>query len=240
MLLAQVGCTWAHIARQDGMQDDIRLRDQLDCHLWQWTPSRERADPVADQAVLGLQQIEQYFSRMEAREQQHEQQRLQNEDKKAVAAQDAAEYEERRQAEEHAREAERQARSDERAVLRAEQAARAKEEARNPDQKAKEIAAAAYRAAQRGHVLSLHPNVLPAQPQPNDPESAVMYARALQALFQEQSAASPHLHPDLIEQAIDVALQEQIFAQGANSTNSKVLPQEVRRLAALCKKLDYY
>jgi NADH dehydrogenase/NADH:ubiquinone oxidoreductase subunit G len=247
----QVGQAWASIARlkQQGLEDDSRLRDELDNDLWSWSPQQERTKPVATTIADGLCLIEEYHTRMEKKRHLQEQQQLEHERKKLLSSQQVAQVVADRKkeaklrgAEEkvlHARlraaqRAKKEALAAEKALAahQAEQQARqlaAEQEkyAHNPDFFAKKAAIAAYRAIKNAHEFTIQIGSMPLLPGNNDAEAAVTYTKTLLAFFEQQSAANPHLDPDLIEQAIGDALMTQCMVSSGRASNFEISPAEV-------------
>lgn len=229
-----MGRACATIARlaQKGLKDDIGLRMSLENQLWEWSPKQGSSVQIDEAAADGLQQIREYRARMEAKEQQREQQRLADERKKVLATARAAELAAKLAVQKQAKETEQKVLSEKREVARAKEAAlaeaKAEEHARNPDLKAKKAAVAAYRAVVRPHVLTIPLSSLPPLPQLKDPDTAVAFARALQALFEKEVSKAPNIHVDLVEQAITAALYQQCLVASSRGSSLKISPDEVK------------
>lgn len=76
-------------------------------------------------------------------------------------------------------------------------------------------------------MLTVKLSALPPLPRQKDLETAVAYAKALKALFEQQAAASPHIPADLIKQAIDNSLQQQLMLSSSRGSTLVISPDEV-------------
>jgi hypothetical protein len=79
----------------------------------------------------------------------------------------------------------------------------------------------------RSRTLTITIDSMPPLPAQDDAEGAVIYTKALLKLFEQRSATNPHLHPDLIEQAIADALKIQCMILSASALGFVISPTEV-------------